>query len=504
MLKLMRLRHLYIAWLMLAIAACSPASQPEVNLSHLSAAQAQQLLDDGYLTSEQLVRYYLAQIETYNPRLAAIVDVNPDAIAQAQARDAERHAGQARSPLHGLPIVLKANIASADSLPTTAGAQVLAGFTTAQDAELVSRLRDAGLIILGKANLSEWANFRGYNSISGWSGLGGQTLNPYFHTHTPCGSSSGSGVAPAADLTLLAIGTETDGSIMCPASVNGVVGVKPTRGSVSGHGIIPIASAQDIAGPMTRYVYDARLLLEVIAEPQALRRMHQAPVTVQRVVLVRAFDSRFAGVEQMTERVARHFNQQNIDVVEVNQWQLPEGLGDAELEALIYEFKRDLNAWLEEFGAPTQAANIDAIIAYNQATSEQNLALFGQEYLERAAAIDLETEKDSYQQALGLSRELATSFLDELLQAHAADAIVVPSYGPAWPITPVEGDVGYSFGTATPAAVAGYPSVTLRAGQEGELPLGISLIGLPYTEWRLLDLAERLEQDGMGFAPPAP
>ena len=481
---------------------CSPA--PEVDLSFASAEDMQQRLSAGQLTSVELVEYYLQQIEANNlqgAELRAMIDINPDAVEIARALDEERANGQTRSPIHGLPVVLKANIATADRLPTTAGANVMAGHLTDEDAALVAQLREHGAIILGKANLSEWANFRGFSSSSGWSGLGGQTRNPYRTSHTPCGSSSGSAVAVAADFTLLAIGTETDGSIMCPASINGVVGVKPTHGSVSGHGIIPIAAAQDIAGPMTRYVHDARLLMQSMITADARADMDAVDPSTQRVVLVNAYNDRFGGVAAMTERLRLYLESQHVEVVQVDSWQLPDGLGEAEFEVLLYEFKRDLSQWLIDFDAPELAADMPAIIRYNEDTAETNLSLFGQEYFELAVAIDLEEAKESYQAALALGRELAADFLDDLLSTNNADAIIVPSYGPAWAIDHEEGD-GFNFGTSTAAAVSGYPSVTIRAGYEEELPLGVSLIGSPYTDWRLLDLAERLEQDGMGFVPP--
>ena len=482
---------------------CSP-SAPRAELSFASAEDLQQRLSAGQLTSVEVIEYYLQQIEANNQQgaeLRALIDINLDALDIARALDEERANGQTRSPIHGLPVVLKANIATADTLPTTAGANVMQGHLTDVDAALVAQLRDQGAIILGKANLSEWANFRGFNAPSGWSGLGGQTRNPYRTSHTPCGSSSGSAVAVAADFTTLAIGTETDGSIMCPASINGVVGVKPTRHSVSAHGIIPIAAAQDIAGPITRYVHDARLLLQSMVSTDALAQMNAIDASTQRVVLVNAYNDRFTGVAAMTERLRLYLQSQDVEVIEVDNWQLPDGLGEAEFEVLLYEFKRDLSQWLTDFKAPEGAADIPAIIRYNEDTAATNLSLFGQEYFELAEEIDLDEAKESYQAALALSRELSSGFLDTLLETHQADAIMVPSYGPAWAIEHEEGE-GFNFGTSTAAAVSGYPSVTIRAGFEEELPLGISLIGAPYTDLRLLDLAERLEQDGMGFVPP--
>ncbi|RUO58723.1 amidase [Pseudidiomarina insulisalsae] len=498
---------------MTGCSASAPQATGSAELSFTDTAKVQQQLTAGTLTSEALVQHYLDAIAANNRdgyEIRAIIEVNPDALALARQMDEERRRGVIRGPLHGLPVVLKANIATADSLATTAGASVMQGFITAKDATLVTQLRQSGAIILGKANLSEWANFRGENSISGWSGIGGQTRNPHLLTHNPCGSSSGSGAAVAADFTLLAVGTETDGSIMCPASVNGVVGVKPTRGAVSGYGIIPIAAAQDIAGPMTRSVYGAALLLDTMATAEArsrygvsLSNAAQQAVETEKVIVVRAFDDQFSGVKNMVDDVVRTLKSQGFEVVEVAQWELPDALYAAEFEVLLYEFKRDLNAWLAEFGAP--AATMQAVIDYNKANAERELALFGQEYFEQANAIDLAEAAESYHQALTEGRRLAEAHLNQYLKGKGASAILLPSYGPAWPTPPAEGG-SFSFGTSTAAAVSGYPSITvplgMQEGQQGSLPLGLSLVGLPWSEPQLFSLAAMLEAKIGGFTAP--
>lgn len=493
------------------ISGCSqePEGIAPADPAWTNAAKVQQQFEEGSLTSVALVTHYLNQIERNNHQghdIRAIIEVNPDALDIAAELDRERELGITRGPLHGMPVVLKANIATADSMSTTAGASVMANFITSEDAFHVQQLRNAGAIILGKANLSEWANFRGANSISGWSGIGGQTRNPHVLTHNPCGSSSGSGAAVAADFSLLAVGTETDGSIMCPASVNGVVGVKSTRASVSGHGIIPIASAQDIAGPMARYVYDAALLLDAMSTPEAREQYGTSLAEASRqafqggtVVLVRAYDGRFSGVEDMTNRVADALRANGIEVIEVMEWNLPNQLYADELEVLVYEFQRDLNAWLAEFGAP--AANMQAVVEYNLANEDTELHLFGQEYFEQAIAVDLEADRESYENALANGRQLAEQHLNRYLIDLGASAIVMPSYGPAWPTPPVEGS-GFSFGTSTAAAVSGYPSITLPAGSEGPLPLGLSIVGMPWSEAELFSLAGLLETEVGGFMQP--
>ncbi len=503
----------------LLLSACSKAPEPDdtvnqapaVNPAWISAKAAQQALAEGELSSEQLVSYYLQQIAEHNHagyQLAAITDINPEALAQARVLDEERKAGQLRSALHGLPVVLKANIATKDSMPTTAGALVLQHHLTHTDAELVSQLRQAGAIILAKTNLSEWANFRGQKSASGWSALGGQSRNPHLLSHTPCGSSSGSAVAVAADLALLAVGTETDGSIMCPASINGIIGIKPTRGAVSGKGIIPIAEAQDIAGPMARTVYDAALLLDAMLTPAAkaqfslpLSEAADAASRAQKVLLVRAFDKQEPALVPILDKLEAELIAADVEVISTEQWQLPPALYQAELTVLVYEFKRDLERWLAEYQAPEAASTLDKIVAFNPAKGEAALAFYGQQYLEQAAAIDLEADKAAYLEALQQSRQLAEAALDSYLREQGIAAIIMPSYGPAWPIDHVNGDA-FNFGTSTAAAVAGYPSITLPAGSSGILPLGISLVGLPWSEPELLALANLLEQRLAAYQRP--
>jgi len=469
-------------------------------LQHLSVQQAQQQLSAGTLSSVALVQYYQAQINRLDkngPALQAVTDINPDALQQAALLDKERQAGVLRGPLHGLPVLLKANIATADQLPTTAGALVLKDFKTDRDADVVRQLRAAGAVILGKTNLSEWANFRGQGSASGWSALGGQTKNPYVLSQSPCGSSSGSGVAVAADLTLLAIGTETDGSITCPAAVNGIVGLKPTHGAVSGAGIIPIAHSQDIAGPMTRSVADSALLLQAIANPAANQRwgdlaaaVSQQP-KVRKVTLVRQYDEGFPAIAAMLDKVKSLLQQQGITVVERQQWQLAEQVYQDEFAVLVYEYKRDLNQWLADYKAPKQAQDIASIIAFNKASGKTALAFYGQQYLEMAAATDLNKQQAAYQKARRDSQAAAQALLNEDTGADAV--VIVPATSAAWAIDHVKGDQ-YSFGSASAAAISGYPSLTIPAGFDGKLPLGISIIGQPYQEPLLLGLGAKLEQ----------
>ncbi|MFN6971008.1 MAG: amidase [Rheinheimera sp.] len=475
-------------------------------LHRISASQALTLMEQQQLSSVELTQYYLAQIDKNNQKgaqIRAIVDINRDAVKLATRLDAERKAGKIRGPLHGLPVVLKANIATKDGMPTTAGALALKGFLTKQDAELVTQLRAAGAVILAKSNLSEWANFRGQGSASGWSLLGGQTKNPHVLSQSPCGSSSGSGVAVAADMALLAVGTETDGSITCPAAVNGVVGIKPTHGAVSGSGIIPIAASQDIAGPMARTVADAALLLDSLATTMAKAQygknlaamavVDEAAPPVKKVVLVRAYDAKFPAIKAMQDKVAAALTAKGIEVQHIDQWNLPEQLGKDELTVLIYEFKRDLNQWLIDYQAPKPVNSIAKIVEFNQKKGKAALAFYGQQYLEQANQIDLVADAKTYQQALANSKQIASAMLDQYLIKSQADAILLPATAAAWPIDHVKGD-DYSFGTSTAAAVSGYPSVTIPAGMDGLLPLGLSIVGSNWSEPKLIQLAAMLEQ----------
>lgn len=481
---------------LLMLCSVSHAAMP---LQEMTVAKANKLMQQQVLSSVELTQYYLQQINTVDdagPHLNAIVDINPDALQQAAALDAERKAGKVRSALHGIPVVLKANIATADKLPTTAGALALKDFKTSTDATLVAQLRAAGAVILAKANLSEWANFRGEGSASGWSALGGQTKNPYVLTHSPCGSSSGSGVAVAADLTLLAVGTETDGSIVCPASMNAVVGLKPTRASVSGRGIIPIADAQDIAGPMARTVADAATLLEILQTPEAQQKTGPLEAKAwlpKKVVLVRAFDKDYPAIKRMLDNTEAALLVAGVQVQTVHSWQLPNELYRDELKVLVYEFGRDLARWLKDYQAPEPVNSVQKLVDFNLAKGKAALAFYGQDYLQQAAATDLVKEQAAYQQALNHSRALAEQQLDQYLKQANADLILLPTYGPSWPIDHVKGD-SFNFGTSTAAAVAGYPNLSLPGGFDSDLPLGLSLIGLPWSEQKLISAATFLEQ----------
>jgi amidase len=471
-------------------------------------------LDTGKVTSEALVTGYLARIEAIDragPGLHAVLAVNPQALAQARACDAAK----LRGVLQGLPILVKDNIETAD-MPTTAGSLALLGNHTGRDAPLVARLRAAGAIILGKTNLSEWANMRGSRSVSGWSGVGGLTRNPWSPDRSPCGSSSGSGAAVAAGLAAAAIGTETDGSVTCPASVNGIVGFKPTLGLISRHNIVPLAHSQDTAGPMGRSVRDVALLLGVMAgsDPMDAATMeadrHAADYVAaldagalkgKRIGVLRFL----AGFHPETDVVFAHaievLRQAGATVVEVSS--LPGGsggmdaLGDAEQTVLLTELKADLAAYLRTTPPSVQARTLADLIAFNRAHADRELGLFGQELFEKAQATR-GLDDPAYLAARAASLRLAgVEGIDRMLAEGRLDALVAPTAGPAWVVDTVNGDHASGQASTLPA-VAGYPHLSLPMGLVAGLPVGLSIIGPRWADARVLAFGYAFEQ-ALGF-----
>ena len=506
--------------LMIGTTACTP-EPPEPpassDYSDFDVVALQAAMDRGELTARDLVDYYLERIATIDrsgPELRSIIEINPDARSVADALDVERRDQGPRGPLHGIPIVLKANIDTGDRMATSAGSLALADHRAPDDAFIVRQLRDAGAIVLGKANLSEWANFRSSRSSSGWSSLGGQTKNPYDPTRNPCGSSSGSGAAVAANLTVLAVGTETDGSVVCPASINGVVGIKPSLGLVSRDGIIPIAHSQDTAGPMARSVRDAALMLNAMSasdpgDPAAQTRPADTPdyaanlsvdaLGGKRIGVVRGYSG--AGenpyIEAEFEKaiaVLRERGAEIVDPVETDT----EGMGDAEYEVLLYEFKADLNAYLEESGAPLKS--LRDIMDFNIANADSVMPFFGQEHMELAVEKGGLTEQ-AYLDALETSKRLAQSAIDGALSEHDLDALIAPTNGPAWKTDHVNGD-HFSVSSSSLAAVSGYASITVPAGYVFELPFGVSFIGAAFSERELIEIAYAFEQATAARRPP--
>ena len=504
-------------WIGLFLFACeAPVEQADYRELDIEALQA--LMATGDLTAEALTQFYIDRIDAIDrngPALNSIIEVNPDALTIAAALDAERRESGPRGPLHGIPVVLKANIDTADAMETTAGSLAMQGHRPPADAFIVNRLRAAGAVILAKANLSEWANFRSSHSSSGWSSIGGQTHNPYGTLRNPCGSSSGSAVAVAASLASVAVGTETNGSIVCPSSVNGIVGIKPTIGLVSRSGIIPIAHSQDTAGPMARAVRDAAVLLNALvgADPAdplagsypatvpdftenlAKDALQGARIGVYRNHGGAGNDVRVDAIIEQTVATLESLGAEVIDPVEIDT----EGMGAAQVEVLYYEFKADLNAYLESSGAPV--ASLADIIAFNEANAETVMPFFGQERMLAAQAKGTLSEPE-YLEALVTSKRISQTAIDRTLQELDLDALIAPTRGPAWMTDDVNGDHSSGISSSSLAAISGYASVTVPAGDVLGLPIGVSFIGARFSDAQLIGFAYALEQAGYSRQPP--
>lgn len=480
-------------------AAPAPAAASTVDVVELSAFEARQRMDAGTLTARGLTEAYLARIagiDKAGPTLNSVIELNPAALADAERLDAERRAGRVRGPLHGIPVLLKDNI-DAVGMTNSAGSLALADNRPASDAFLVARLREAGAVILGKTNLSEWANFRSTRSTSGWSSRGGQTKNPYVLDRNPCGSSAGTGTSIAASLAAVGVGTETDGSILCPASVAGLVGLKPTVGLVSRSGIIPISMSQDTAGPMTRTVADAAMLLAALAGVDAadpasaaaaghtsdyLKALDANALAGKRFGVLRQAMGYHPDVDAVMTRAIAALTAAGSTVVDVqvptwNHWRAPE------FEVLLHEFKDGLNRYLAR--STSAHTSLEALIAWNAANVERVMPFFGQELLERAQAKGPLTDA-AYRRAKAAAKQLAgRDGLLATLDGEKLDALIAPSTGPSWPTDPVLGDrfLGAGYGMA---AVAGTPSLTVPMGDVRGLPLGLTFMGRAFSEAALL------------------
>ena len=524
------MRHLPLALaLAVSLGACQPAPQapagdgaspaaaaPAFAFEEADIAGLQRQMADGSVTSHALAQAYLdriAAIDKAGAALNSVIETNPDALKEADARDAERKAGKLRGPLHGVPVLLKDNI-DATPMVNSAGSLALAEHRPKADAFLVARLRDAGAVILGKTNLSEWANFRSTRSTSGWSGRGGQTRNPYVLDRNPCGSSAGTGTAIAANLAAVGIGTETDGSIICPSAVAGLVGLKPTVGLVSRSGIIPISASQDTAGPMARSVADAAVVLTAIAaadssdaasgeRPQGARIDYAAHLKAgalkgARIGVVRKLMGYHPDTDAAIERAITAMRAAGATVVDAEIPTL--GKWDAaEYQVLLYEFKDGLNAYLAGSGAPHKS--LDALIAFNTQNAGREMPFFAQEIFEQANAKGPLTDK-AYLDARDKARRLAgPEGIDVALKRQSLDALVAPAMSPAWPIDPVNGDhfLGAGYGAA---AVARYPSLTVPMGEVHGLPVGIVFMGTAWSEPRLIELGFAFEQASKARKPP--
>jgi len=464
-------------------------------------ADFQAAMGGGHLSSLKLVEHYLSRIDAldaHGPALKAVLQLNSDAQAIATGLDAERACGHIRGPLHGIPIMLKANINTGDGMTTTAGSLALRGFHPGSDAALVKRLREAGAVILGKTNMSEWANFRSTHSSSGWSSEGGQTRNPYAPDRSPGGSSSGSAVAVSANLCAAAVGTETDGSIISPASFNSIVGIKPTIGLVSQEGIIPISKSQDTAGPMARTVTDAAIMLAAMAEPEALARMRSGlvpgPVSGLAGVRLGFAPSQSAFLPSVTALMHDAMDVLSSLGAELVEVALPDDheMEAAELELMLYEIKDGLKGYLSAYGSDGGPRTIDDLIAFNREHAGDVMPWFGQELFERAVEKG-SVDDPAYVRARDMcrlhSRDLG---IDRVLGEHRLDAIIGPSGGPPWKIDHLLGDHCLG-GTASYPAVAGYPNITVPAGFLHGLPIGLSIFGAAFSEPRLIGIALAFE-----------
>jgi len=478
----------------------APTSSPE--LEEITLAQLQQGLAGGRWTSVQLVEKYLAridQIDKHGPAINAVIELNPDAASIAAALDRERKQNRSRGPLHGIPVLIKDNIDTADKMMTTAGSLALAGPPAPKDAELVTRLRAAGAVILGKTNLSEWANFRSTHSISGWSGRGGQTHNPFVLDRNPSGSSSGSGAAVSANLCALAVGTETDGSVVSPSSINGLVGIKPTVGLIPGSGIVPISHRQDTAGPMARTVTDAALLLGVLAGANYQSSLDVNGLKGARIGVARQIFGFNDAVDALINNAIgtlKHLGAEIIDPADIPTFAQ---LGEPEADALLWEFKADLNAYLKTRGGAVRT--LKDIIDFNDRDRAREMPYFGQDQMLKAQARADTTNKTYIDLVARLNRLSRQDGIDAILSRLKLDALVAPTDGPAWPIDYVDGD-HFSGGSASPPAIAGYPHVTVPAGPVFGLPVGLSFFGTARSEAKLIRYAFAFEQATKARRPP--
>ncbi len=478
-------------------AARASAETPNVEESTLSELGAG--LASGRFTSVALVEQYQARIADIDKKINSVIELNPDAPAIAASLDRERKEKGPRSPLHGIPILIKDNIDTADRMMTTAGSLALAGSPAPKDAALVTRLRDAGAVLLGKTNLSEWANYRSSHSTSGWSGRGGQTRNPYCLDRNPSGSSSGSGAAVAASLCAAAVGTETDGSVVSPSSMCGIVGIKPTIGLIPGAGIVPISHRQDTAGPMARTVADAALLLSALAGASYGRAFEANGLKGARLGVARQLFGFNDPVDKMMIDVLKVLS--GLGAVLVDPVNIPafSKLGEMESEAMSYEFKADLNAYLAARGGPM--LTLADVISFNEKNRAREMPYFEQDLFVKAEARgplsskpyrDLESKLRSAAKQDGIDRAM----IDQKL-----DALVAPTDAPAWLTDYVLGDHSLS-NASMPAAVAGYPHVTVPAMQIYGLPVGLSFFGSPRTEVKLIRYAYAFEQAANARKPP--
>lgn len=519
----------------LALSGCATPAPPPVDegrelvlrsVEERSIADLAAAMAAGRTSSEAITYAYIQRIEAidrHGPALNSVIALNPDAIAAARALDAERRAGHVRGPLHGIPVLIKDNIETLDEMPTTAGSLALRGNLTHRDAPVVARLRAAGAVILGKTNLSEWANIRSSRSMSGWSAVGGLVRNPHALDRTACGSSSGSGAAAAASLAAAAVGTETDGSVVCPSSINGLVGIKPTLGLVSRTYVVPISHSQDTPGPMARSVRDAAVMLSAMAgsDPADAATVdadaHKADYVAalnpdglkgMRIGVLRDQVGKQPGTAAVFDAALARLQAAGATLVEITDSKIGDGLGDAEFTVLLTELKADLNAYLATMPGGVSTRTLADVIAFDEAHGPQEMPYFGQDIFIQAEATRGLGDAD-YRQALATSRRLAgAEGIDRLLRDNRVSLLVAPTYGPAWLSDPVHGDQYDGPSASMLPAVAGYPHLTVPMGAVRGLPLGLSFIGPRWSEALLFSAGYAFEQAGPprvapGYSPTA-
>jgi len=490
----------------------------DFELNEESISSLQEKMASGKYSSEQITKLYLDRINAIDkkgPILNAVIEINPDAMNIAKALDDERKAGKTRGALHGIPVLIKDNIDTADKMQTTAGSLALEGHIAANDSFVAKKLREAGAVIIGKTNLSEWANFRSSHSSSGWSSRGGQTKCPYILDHNPCGSSSGSGTAVAANLCTVAVGTETDGSVTCPASVNGIVGLKPTVGLVSRSGIIPISSTQDTAGPMGRTVKDVAILLGAmtgIDDADAVTKGSEGKTYPDYTKFLDAnglkgkrigIDKKPQGTNQymlaLIKKAVDVLKQQGAEIIEIEYFDKISKLGDAEFDVMKYEFKDGLNKYLATANAKVK--NLKEVIDFNKANEDKVMPYFKQETLEASDKMN-DLNSKGYKEALRKSHTGTKQLIEDVIKQNKLDAICGLTMGPACSIDMIYGDRWGDVFLTQPAAASGYPHISVPGGLVYDLPVGISFFGPAYSESVLLSIAYAYEQASKNRVPP--
>jgi len=503
----------------LGVKACAPANdkktdesldEPQFELEEWTVEQLQEAMNSGKYSSRKICELYLERIKEKDQSengLNSVIELNPDALDIADQLDGERASGNIRGPLHGIPIMVKDNIDSGDKMMTTAGSLALAGSSAPKDSFIIAKLREAGAVLLGKTNLSEWANFRSFRSSSGWSGRGRQTRNPYALDRNPCGSSAGSGAAVSGNMCAITIGTETNGSIVCPASSNGVVGIKPTVGLWSRSGIIPISQTQDTAGPMGRTVADAAALLgpltgvdtadevtdesEGNSETDYTQFLDADGLRGKKIGILKGTFGYHEKVDEIFEKVKEVITSQGAEIVEDIEVAKDGAYGNTGFEVLLYEFKDGLNKYLKT-RTDAQVKTLADIIQFNKDNAEVEMTYFPQGILERAEMKGPLTDPE-YKEALNTVITVSREGIDNALAENQLDAIIGVTGGPAWPIDVINGD-HFGTGSSTPAARSGYPNITIPAGYVSGLPVGMSIFGGKYQEPKLISMAYSFEQ----------